>query len=271
MPVEDTQRVLKVVMIKKALLLTSITTKLMWSPYNESRQATHQEVYRMKKILILLSALVLQSAILLDAQVINDTVNYSGTLGQRPIFDSLGVPVPDGSQVRLGFFSNDASVPGASGDLSALGAMWTTFDSTTTGTPVPGGFFSTTGANDASIFGGHKIYLWAFKTIGNATPAIDYSNVLEYGLYSSTTLWTFPIYSGTGPAPSPLNIDTTQVDQAFHGTFDNISAPPFLTGHLNLEAVTPVPEPNGIALMGGLCLVAVTTFRKLRGKASHSP
>jgi hypothetical protein len=207
---------------------------------------------RMKGLPLIIAAFALISQVPSHAAIF--TVNYSGAPGERSVYDSYGVVVPDGNEVRLGYFTDDAQVPLVADNLLSLNGLWRLFDTTTIGPPAPagGGFFSDSQDGDfAREFAGKKIYLWIFKTDGGAAVASDYSNVLEYGLYSKSTGWTFPLVEDPNPINNVKSINTLEIDQKFYGGYDDLAP----SGHLNLGA--PVPEPSQVfAAFGVVCFLA---------------
>jgi hypothetical protein len=207
-----------------------------------------------KKILTSLAILNLSLA-LAEAQ---STVNFSAAIGQPNIFWD-GAPLADHNEVRIGFFTSGFDLAANLYDLNALDSEWKLYGSTQITNILglaPGSFTGTasqTTPSAANVYQGQKIYLWVFKTSDNGAPALDYSNVTGYGLFSSTTNnWVFPNTSelnltGTG------SITSWDVNQAVFGSYD-----------MNHLYVTAVPEPSiaGLAFLSlGVLLIMIRRKR----------
>jgi hypothetical protein len=194
-----------------------------------------------KKILTTIAALSL-SVVLGEAQ---STVTFSAAIGQPNVFWSGGA-LANHNEVRIGFFNSGFDLAGNLYNLNAMDAAWKLYGTTQITNIMgfsPGSFTGTASKSDASlasVYDGKKIYLWIFKTTDDSAPAVDYGNVLGYGLYSSTSSsWYFPNTSelnltGTG------QITTWDVNQALFGSYD--------ASHLYLNAV-PEPSLASLALM----------------------
>ena len=171
------------------------------------------------------------------------TVNYGAMLGQPNIFYD-GSLIPNGNQVRIGFFNPAFDVSAHLFDLVTMGASWNNYGDTVTRSLFnESGRFSDTDylSAETTLFDNQPIWLWILKTSDNSLPSVDFANVTGYGLFSSSLeSWKFPPYSAM------LGLDTTsvyssEVNQALFGSFD--------PDHLYLAAV---PEPHtGLLLVIG--------------------
>jgi len=173
------------------------------------------------------------------------TISYGAGVGLRDVmFQPGGVPspVPDGNQVRIGYFDSGFNVSANAGNIFALASAWHELDFTHIQTffGQPGRFSKSISTMDPS-FDNQKICLWLFKTTDNGDPLGNYSNVEGFGLYSSTALnWLFPVHDLVPPPGT--TVTSSEINQKFYGDFD-----PF---HLVLA---PVPEPGTYAI-GGVAL-----------------
>ncbi len=212
------------------------------------------------QFLITVSVLGL-SAAWCDAQ--STTVNFQAGLGQRDVVASSGLALPDGNSVLIGSFKSDFSVALHANDLNALSGAWNLYGETTIQTlfGVFPGRFSGTESSTSSLFDGQQIWLWIIRTTNNVMPTPDFSNVSEYGLYSSTaSTWLFPQHDSVPPG-NTVSINSSEVNQALFGSFD--------ANHLTLAQV---PEPSTYVLMGlGLGALGIHAFRKNRKPVSPAP
>lgn len=184
-----------------------------------------------------------------------NSVTYASELGQRPIWTSAGVPLPDNNEVVIGYFDDGFVVADNAGDLDLLLGAWNRYDGTTIYTDVgEGGHFYAPASSTNSMFVGKQIWLWAFKTGDNSAPSADLSDVTEYGLFSSTsTAWRFPP-AGAFPA-SHTDINTDQVNVFAWGSVSG--------GHLNLMQTAPVPEPaTSVLVAAGFGLLGLVAHRR---------
>lgn len=124
------------------------------------------------------------------------TVDYNAGLGERNVTTAVGLPLPDGNEVRLGFFAPSFDVAANAGDLLALQGAWTQYDSTPVMTIFgePGRFAASASELSNPSFDGMRIHLWIFETSDGAVPDGSFSNVLDWGLFTnlSDPAWTFP-------------------------------------------------------------------------------
>jgi hypothetical protein len=185
-----------------------------------------------------------------------NSVTYASELGQRPVWTSAGVPLPDNNEVVIGYFDDGFVVADNAGDLEALLPKWHRYDGTTIYTDEvgEGGHFYAPASSNDPAFVGKQIWLWVFKTPDNSAPSADLSDVTEYGLFSSSSsAWRFPP-AGTFPA-NHTDINTDQVNVIAWGSLSG--------GHLNLAAEGIVPEPaSGVLLAAGFSLLGLFTARR---------
>lgn len=199
----------------------------------------------------------LGTSVLGTAQI---TINYQAALNQRDVVDSSGFEVANGNEVRLGYFVDGFDIGANAGNLLTLGSNWRQFDSTqiTTFADQAGRFSDSATVND-SQFDGKKAHFWIFRTQANDAPAADYSNVLDYSLFTSTaTHWKFPA-SGSTPGSYTDTLTSDQVDVAYFGSFSD--AVPY--GSLHLGAV---PEPEEFALVMALAALGYGVYFRQRQK-----
>ena len=165
-----------------------------------------------------------------------NSVTYASELGQTPIWTSTGIPLPDNNEVVIGFFDDGFNVASNAGDLDLLLDAWNRYDGTTIYTDVgEGGHFYAPASSNDPIFVGKQIWLLVFKTDENSAPSADWSDVKEYGLFSSTSSgWIFPSF-GIPPANN-TDINTDQINVIAWGSVS--------PGHLNLAQAAIVPEPG---------------------------
>jgi hypothetical protein len=184
-------------------------------------------------------AIALLGAAVLAAHGQSTTVSVSAAPLERDVMYN-GLPLPNGNSVQVGYFNNGFDVVGNAANVPMLAAAWHAIGSTDISTIFgePGRFADNLTTSDP-LFSNQKICLWIFKTSNNGDPvAAAYANVLGYGLYSgSAANWLFPAFGAVPPA-NMTSVSSSQVDQAYFGTFS--------PSHLILN---PVPEPSTFALL----------------------
>ena len=205
-------------------------------------------------ITYLLSAFAFLPSAFAQGQI--SQVDYAAAPGDRAVRNSGGTGVANGNQVWIGTFNPGFDLFNNGDDPVDLLANWHHFGSTTTRTISQPGQFTGSSFSDNPFFGNKPIYLWIFSTDFAAAPTPDFSNVNEYGLFSSTLPnWTF------SPDPPPNNsteVYSDEVNLAFAGSFNST--------HLILAAFTPIPEPTTLGL---LCLGLPATILALRKRRSN--
>ena len=194
-----------------------------------------------KRALVMLAALA--AVTFSHAQQVSLT--YQGGTGPSVpnVVDSTGTALPNSTlTVEVGYFTPTFDVAANENNLAGLESNWHQFDATDiiTAFGVFPGAFSKTATSSDTQFNNQHIDLWVFKTSDNAAPnLVSFANVLEYGIFTrvnTSNPWQFPV---AGPGITTMNIDTTQVDTAFHGLLNASS--------LELQAV---PEPSSAAVLG---------------------
>ena len=167
-------------------------------------------------LLVLVVLCTTRSAVRCSAAI---TVNYHAGPGTRTMQDQSGAVLPDGNLVHIGTFTNGFDPARHATNLAALAKAWLPFDSTiiTNIFAQPGRFAkSATGSNPA--FDGRKIYWWIFKCADQGRPWPDFSNVEEYGLFTSgQSSWTFPANDDQPPA-NLTTVSSNDPLEALHGS-----------------------------------------------------
>jgi len=205
----------------------------------------------MKKTTLGILLLLSFASIPLMAQ---STVGFSAGVGERDVLDINNQPLADGNTVSIGFFDPGFDVASFVSDLNALDAAWNEFSTTSIQIIFnePGRFAGSASTFDP-VFDDQDIYMLIYQTADNGTPDPTFSNVMGYGLYtSSLPSWTFPIQGGL-PDASTTSINSSQVNAAMFGAFD--------ANHLMLM---PIPEPgtSSLALLGIGSMLLYLRMRK---------
>lgn len=192
------------------------------------------------------------------------TVNYNAAPGSRDVVAADGATLLENdNEVRIGFFNGltDQDVrdnaDGTLAGLQTLGGAWTQFDSTLIKNVggEDGRYADGLSKTDAT-FDNQKVFVWIFRVSGvDKSVAGDYSNVDEYGIFSSTAAnWIFPV-EGSLPGDDTTTVISSEVDDVFFGSL--VGAPD--TGSLSLAAV---PEPRDFGLVAGIGLIGFVLVRK---------
>ncbi|MFT4640019.1 MAG: hypothetical protein ACI8T1_003344 [Verrucomicrobiales bacterium] len=150
-------------------------------------------------------------------------VEYSAPAGLPFIASANRISLPDGNEVRLGYFDIGFDPSAQASDLVALQSAWNPYAGTVIGTNAtePGRFDMFAEQSDAH-FDNKKAYFWIFETSDDSSAVIDFSNVVAYGLFSGED-WSFPV-QGSLPSQATLTINTGTsnrgVSEAIHGTIE---------------------------------------------------
>ena len=212
-------------------------------------------------ILHSLGALVLLSAIV-SAAPISITVSSNGG---SPYADAYGGTLLTGSVIRIGQF--DLSLPGnlallqTSNDFLAVDALFTPLAENIlnagtvneTGAPGqqivindlfnPGDVFGQiVNINENYFLSNTPLYAWVFNSSDPLTAT-------EWGIFSSTTGWGFPM------SPGSETLATFEIDNVVRGND---------TG--SMLTLAPVPEPGGLVLL--LVAAGFTLLRARRPAAT---
>ncbi len=205
------------------------------------------------------------------------TVSYLGQPGHRDVRDESGSPLPNGNEVRVGCFEDGFDVASNAADLEALHEAWMAYNADDPNRFIrelssqSGRFSSQFPRTDAGAFAGKKIYLWVFKTADDSAPLSNYSNVVEYGLFSASAgNWHFPSADDPNPLARSTTVTTSEVDESVYGGISTSSLslqekadePQVLTyAQWQMTAFTaatmitdqePIKDPDGDGLTNGV-------------------
>lgn len=215
------------------------------------------------------------SAILAAATASALTIDVSTTImftQTKPITDSTGTPVSAGNRVMIGTFDTTGFASAADYFTSMgtdLASLWGDFSTVSTSlTPTAlgdkdgqfasAGLFPKISVNSTitgSPLAGTDVYLWILETADDsANLAIDFSNVTEFGIFSSSAAnWTF---LAADLPTDKITLRTSEVDLVYVGSNNGTS--------LALStALTTVPEPSTYAALAGLA-AGFLAWRKRR-------
>ncbi|MCB1100275.1 MAG: PEP-CTERM sorting domain-containing protein [Verrucomicrobiae bacterium] len=145
------------------------------------------------------------------------TVEFTAQLGQRNVIDvDGGLLRAEGGEVRLGLLADFFDPEEHGDDLHRLREAWIPLGSTPIRSVLgEASRFSAAITSEDSLVQGAQLYLWILHTADGATVARDFSNVTEFGLYSSTHRnWTVPSEKQLPPENSTI-INSSQIDLSF--------------------------------------------------------
>ena len=158
----------------------------------------------------LLIGAIIGGSLAAKAQLI---VEFS-SIGGPNFVDDLGLAVPDGNDVQAGYFDGTFDLAANADSLPSLKAAWHEFGATTTsstffGSGQIGGSLSGS-SSGLNSFENQKLFLWVFKTTDAHAPDSSFSNVSDYGLFSSTQPnWKFPADANAPPPGNRTSIFTS--------------------------------------------------------------
>lgn len=146
------------------------------------------------------------------------TVIYMGGIDRSPVHTASGEPLANGYTVSIGSFEDDFDPAAHTADVAALLEHWHAYDQTEIQRiDDVAGSFTKQGFSEDPFFTGKPIFLMVSRTSDGQAPFLDGSNVLDYGLFtSSVSSWTFPTPGAMPPLESTL-IHTDQIDTALWG------------------------------------------------------
>ena len=145
------------------------------------------------------------------------TIDYTAQLGQRNVTDADGGLLrADSGEVRLGTLAEFFDPDEHGDDLHRLREAWIPLDATPIRSVLgeASRFSAAVTSDDASLESG-RLFLWILKTSDGADVAPDYSNVTDFGLYSSTgENWTVPSEERLPPENTTI-INSSQIDLSY--------------------------------------------------------
>ena len=198
------------------------------------------------------------------------TVNW-GAINDTGLANASGVALAQGNLVRLGYFTiSDSAVVIAKTNLATLNAAWKSIADATVGTGTGADATFTVATSPAVLSGadfGHQIYLW---TLNASTVAAATQQAIFYEPAANNSAWTFPS-SNAGNLSTTIDIGQAKTSlggvflaggyQASNASVSAIFGGP--AGAVQLESVTPVPEPSTF-LVGAFAAMAAVGLRKRR-------
>lgn len=218
-----------------------------------------------------------------SATVNISSANVSPNLGTyTTVTDEAGAALSVGNRILIGTFDTSSAASATDffnsydKSLDGLNLMMGSFVEfapavVKSAIPTTAGRVNVTTASQSinnTVFENSPIYMVIFKTSGNVTDlGTGYSNVLEFGVYSSSLTptvgrtWVFPDVTASTELSTSMGLRLQDVNQPYVGSASG-TAPAM---SLSLKALTPIPEASSAMLMlGGLGLLAMGNRRRSR-------
>lgn len=182
------------------------------------------------------------------------TVTVSAVPGEPTFTTSTGSALPDGAYFQLGTFATAPSASDVSENAPTVFAQWQEFaddtDEQIFTIELPGGH----AAGDIfgpDSFAGKSIFWWVFLTSDGQKPALDFSNVTEHALFTSSSPdWLFPADSESIP---PV-VSTADPNISF-------LAGGYGSGNTTI-ALAAIPEPSSVLTLSALALAGCLRRRR---------
>lgn len=204
------------------------------------------------------------------------TVNWNAT-ADTGLALANNSALTQGNLIRLGYFTiSDSAVVAAKSNPTTLNNSWRSIADSTVGFGTGFDASFSVATSPAILSGadfGHQIYLWVLNapTIGAAT-----QQSIFYEPSANNSSWSFP---ATNAGNVSTTIDIGQAKTALGGIylagnyqasnaavtsiFVGAGAPPGVYGAVQLESVSPVPEPSTF-LVGAFAAMAGVSLRRRR-------
>ena len=217
------------------------------------------------------------SCIFIAAVAHSATVNWNAT-ADTGLALANNSALTQGNLIRLGYFTiSDSAVVAAKSNPTTLNNSWRSIADSTVGFGTGFDASFSVATSPAILSGadfGHQIYLWTLNapTVGAAT-----QQAIFYEPAANNSAWSFP---GSNAGNVSTTIDIGQAknpplggvylagnyqasNAAVTSVFISAGAPPGVYGAVQLESVTPVPEPSTF-LVGAFAAMAAVGLRKRR-------
>lgn len=221
----------------------------------------------MKTVLIFVST----SAVIVSA-ALGAVVDWGAGISNG-LSASNGTNLPDNSFVRVGWFDiSDSEIAQNGTNIPFLDTHFVQFGSARIGDGLNNinGHFSASSQNDTGSTGlnlaGRQIYLWAFLSNDNSSPAASLLTATQQGVFyvdiASDADWAFPVQE---PVPQNTTIDLSDLTQSANpaalrpgahvviGSFPGGTSSE--TGAPNFALAVPEPTSAGLAFIGATAIL----------------
>ena len=198
---------------------------------------------------------LLTFAILASSQANAVTVTVNAGLGQPNLILPNGDPVGDGNVIRVGYLDPGFDIVGDGDNPSFVDGAWTPFGEITVMTIMgePGRVGGSVSKTDV-FFDNRQASVWVIQTTGNVAPALDYSNVENHVLLTSSQLnWTFPV---EGSATTSTLLSFSEIDTVHNGAVTG-------AGPGSFQLASSVPEPASVLLVALGCLLIMFSRQRV--------